>query len=148
MNDLDKIREQRRISQKSWRKKNHDRLLIYWKDYRAKNVIRCRGNYKNHYLRIKKDVIDHYSNGDNRCAVCGESRSACLSIDHINGNGASHLRELGLKAGHSFYQWLINNDYPEGYQILCMNCQFIKRAFNQEYRQLETRTISPKTSQI
>lgn len=72
-------------------------------------------------------VIAHYSDGTSACIKCGEDRTACLSIDHINGGGHAHLRQIG-KAGSSFYEWLIKNDLPEGYQTLCMNCQWIKNA--------------------
>jgi hypothetical protein len=62
-----------------------------------------------------------------------------LSIDHINGNGAEHRRELkrttgGSTGGHDFYRWLKNNNFPDGYQVLCMNCQFIKKIENKEHK--------------
>jgi len=25
-----------------------------------------------------------------------------------------------------FYRWLVENDFPEGFQILCHNCNFAK----------------------
>jgi hypothetical protein len=54
----------------------------------------------------------------------------CLSIDHIDNNGHSHRQELGGGGGSLFYQWLINNDFPTGFQVLCMNCQFGKKHNN------------------
>jgi len=32
------------------------------------------------------------------------------------------------KRGSRFYYWLRRQGYPEGYQTLCMNCQWIKRS--------------------
>jgi hypothetical protein len=62
-----------------------------------------------------------------------------LSIDHINGKGAEHLRSIGSISckgrglgGTQFYRWLQRNNYPRGFQVLCMNCQWIKRNENNE----------------
>jgi hypothetical protein len=44
-----------------------------------------------------------------------------LTIDHINGGGSQHRKKIGH--GH-FYLWLYNHGYPDGYQVLCMNCNF------------------------
>jgi hypothetical protein len=56
-----------------------------------------------------------------------------LTIDHINGKGASERKTLGSQArGNGFYYWLKNHGYPEGYQVLCFNCNWIKRLKNRE----------------
>lgn len=78
------------------------------------------------HLKLKEEVLTHYGNGSLACVVCGEGRLACLSIDHISGGGNKQRKGvLGSTSG--FYAWLKRNDYPEGYQTLCMNCQFVKR---------------------
>ena len=76
----------------------------------------------------KRLVLVHYSNGSMSCAKCGFENATALTIDHINGNGAEHRRNIT----GNFYQWLIKNDYPDGFQVLCMNCQWIKRIENGE----------------
>ncbi len=58
--------------------------------------------------------------------MCGEKRLACLSIDHINNGGRQQRKELGT-GGEKLYHWLKRNNYPLGYQTLCMNCQWFKR---------------------
>ena len=87
---------------------------------------------KKYNLAVKREVLTHYSDGKCACVRCGESRLACLSIDHIDGNGTRHRRNNNL-SGVKIYLWLRKNDYPEGYQTLCMNCQFVKRVENEEY---------------
>lgn len=87
---------------------------------------------KKYNMAIKQEVLTHYGEGRCACVRCGESRLACLSIDHINGNGAKHRREAKLQ-GIAIYLWLRRESYPDGYQTLCMNDQFIKRVENQEY---------------
>lgn len=50
---------------------------------------------------------------------------AFLIIDHIDGGGTKHRKEVGK--GAAFYRWLEKNNYPLNFQVLCMNCQFGKR---------------------
>ena len=88
------------------------------------NAQRC------HY-KLKLNVIAYYSQGNMACSRCGFADIRALSVDHINGGGTKHRSEVG--EGRAFWRWLVKNNYPEGYQILCMNCQFIKREENQEY---------------
>ena len=82
---------------------------------------------------IKLEVLSHYSGGIPHCNMCGESRMVCLSIDHINGGGDKHRKEIG-GGGSVIYNWLRTNKFPKGYQVLCMNCQWVKRALNGEVR--------------
>ena len=77
-------------------------------------------------LEYKKKVLEAY--GD-RCACCAETSPIFLTVDHINNDGASHRRELSgsRKSGTWFYKWLMNNNFPSGFQILCWNCNWAKR---------------------
>ncbi len=87
--------------------------------------------------RIKILVVSHYSPGmkcqNPDCAVpAGMKDLRALTIDHINGGGTKHheeLRELGI----DFYRWILKNNFPEGLQVLCMNCNFIKRIVKGEH---------------
>lgn len=42
-----------------------------------------------------------------------------LTIDHVKGGGSKHRRNLGYS---SIYKRLAREAFPEGYQVLCMNC--------------------------
>jgi hypothetical protein len=45
----------------------------------------------------------------------------------VYGNGAAHRRSLdGRAKGASLYRKLRQDKYPEGYQVLCFNCNFAK----------------------
>lgn len=87
--------------------------------------------HKKYRVEIRFKVLLYYSNGSMKCAKCGYSDMRALSIDHINGGGNQHRIKTGY--GDS-YHWLLKNNYPEGYQVLCMNRQFIKRIENREVR--------------
>ena len=80
-------------------------------------------------IDIKKEVLTHYGNNKLACITCGESRLACLSIDHIDGNGCHHRKEWN-RYGYRFYIRLKRDGFPAGYQTLCMNCQFIKASLD------------------
>ena len=68
--------------------------------YRAKSDVP--GAYQRiHRKKIRDLCLSHYSNGTYRCACCGESAYEFLAIDHMNGNGQEHRREIGSKGGTS-----------------------------------------------
>jgi hypothetical protein len=96
------------------------------------NRIKQYGKKRN--KKAKQSVLHYYSNGTMSCVHCGFSDARALSIDHINGGGTKHRIEvLGAnRGGTKFYEWLIRNTYPTGFQVLCMNCQFIKKSENKE----------------
>jgi hypothetical protein len=78
------------------------------------------------YRELREAVLVAYGS---KCACCGEATLAFLCIDHINGGGSEHRRALrakGISAGAGFYKWLQKNDYPEGFQVLCHNCNMAK----------------------
>lgn len=95
-------------------------------------LIQHRRIQKAYRYRVKRKVIEHYSNETMQCADCGISDIRVLSIDHISGGGNKHRKKIGKNSGLEFWQWLIKNNFPEGYQVLCMNCQWIKRYTNRE----------------
>ena len=80
--------------------------------------------------KVKLEVIAHYSDKTMACADCGFDDIRALTIDHINGGGSQHRKRIN---GYHIPAWLRKNGYPEGYQVLCMNCQFIKKAEGKEY---------------
>jgi hypothetical protein len=101
------------------------------------HYLRYKKYYENYYPKHKKQVklymqslkilvLQIYSNGTMKCANCGFDNIDALSIDHINNDGCKQRKKIKREGG-SFYQWLKTNNFPVGYQVLCMNCQIIKR---------------------
>jgi hypothetical protein len=88
---------------------------------------RCRACMKvrmaEYYLGTRLRVLTHYSGGSMRCACCGEGEIEFLGIDHVNGDGAQHRREVRPSA---IYRWLIKHKFPPGIQVLCHNCNLAK----------------------
>jgi hypothetical protein len=68
------------------------------------------------------EVLLHYSNGDLKCDCCGERSIQFLTIDHINGGGRKEFAAHG--SSKNLYRYLIRSNFPEGYRVYCMNCNF------------------------
>ena len=64
-----------------------------------------------------------------KCACCGEKHKVFLTLDHVNNDGAAHRKSLSGsgRAGTWFHWWLVKNNFPDGFQILCWNCNWGKR---------------------
>lgn len=73
------------------------------------------------YHKVKQMVFDHYGSA---CECCGEKQNYFLTIDHINGDGSKHRKEVGAL---NIYDWLRKKNFPSGFQVLCMNCNCAKR---------------------
>ena len=87
---------------------------------------------------LKRRVLTHYGGGICACVRCGFADLRALSIDHINGNGHKER-----KGGIALYESLKQRGFPDGYQTLCLNCQFIKRDENKEYNNGGRTRIKP-----
>lgn len=70
--------------------------------------------------KFKKFVLGHYGN---KCAICGETDINILSLDHIDGGGNKHRREVLGNAHTNIYRWVVHNRYPKGFRVLCLNCK-------------------------
>jgi hypothetical protein len=75
---------------------------------------------RNNYIDLKIEVFEHYGS---KCACCEEDTLEYLTIDHINNDGATHRKEIGTQ----IFPWLKSNNYPNNFQILCFNCNYVKR---------------------
>ena len=96
--------------------------------YKRNNREKLRLKDKEYRERIKLKVYNHYTHNDIKCKICGFKEIHALSIDHINNNGAYMRKNKIHGLGRDFYVWIIKNNYPDDLQVLCMNCQFIKRS--------------------
>lgn len=116
-------RKSRTEYKKDWRAVNPAKSSEYAKAYRDKYPERAKEASKARAARnrkiLKEIVMAVYSGG--RCACCGETEISFLTIDHVDGGGQKHRKEVG-KAGSPFYKWLKDNGFPGGFQALCANC--------------------------
>jgi hypothetical protein len=65
------------------------------------------------------------------CVHCGFSDARALQVDHVNGGGYAERRSNNFCGSASILLRLVKKN-PERYQLLCANCNWIKRAENHE----------------
>ena len=97
----------------------------YYQTYREK-ILKYRKEYQ---LTLRKEVLTHYGGGKLACVRCGYDNIGALALDHVNGGGTEHRRSLG---GRDIFNWIKASDYPEGFQTLCRNCNWLKMVENEE----------------
>lgn len=121
---------------KLWRLKNKDKIREYQEKYdrkrrglRPKRVLSEYAGLcpKDRLRAIKLKVMQHYSGGIPHCSCCGEPEIMFLCIDHIDGNGTEQRKQItkGGVGGNMSY-WLLKHNFPDGFQILCYNCNRAK----------------------
>lgn len=117
-------------------KRYKDGFHIYCKPCRVKlqRVVFLKNpetqrSYKRKWNKnLKNQVFEYYCDSKEfKCMKCGFSDIRALTLDHIEGQGNKHRKDVGY-----VYRWVVKNDFPEGFQILCMNCQFVKKYENKE----------------
>jgi len=112
------------------KKKNDPEFIKKRKEYYKNNREYFRQKSRECYIKTKSKVqerwqakrllvLKHYGA---KCQCCGENHIEFLAIDHINNDGYIHRKTLKT----NIYDWLIKNNYPDGFQVLCHNCNLAK----------------------
>lgn len=89
----------------------------------AKHRTRNSKAQRERQIRYRQQVMEHYCDGEPYCKGCGVMNIEVLTIDHIDENGAKHRKQ---EPAQRCFGWWIRNGFPEGYQILCWNCNNAK----------------------
>lgn len=105
---------------KQYREKNKEKVRIHAKEYYEENKEELKRKTRERIQKTRMKCLIHYGGNPPKCACCGEMHVEFLTFDHIEGNGRKHREEVGI--GNSFYRWLIKENFPDGLQILCYNC--------------------------
>ena len=100
--------------------KNREAAIAAATKWNREHPERRRKTTLAHYYRMQHQAMLAY--GGYICVCCGETEPMFLTLDHINDDGAEVRRNLGTLGGTKLYKWLRDNEWPEGYQVLCLNC--------------------------
>lgn len=90
----------------------------YHIDWRRGNPEKALAASRRYHAKLKSEVMHFYGGMPPKCACCKEDNMIFLTIDHIQGGGVKHVKQIGK----SFYSWLRSNKYPDGFRVLCFNC--------------------------
>ena len=124
---------------KQWQKDNPEKLLEYQRRYRKKNLgnpdtqkvwnKKQRDRQNAYDAKMRDEAIDFLGG---KCIQCGFSDKRALQFDHINGGGSKEYRDSASKSGYHRKKWksVINGEGK--FQLLCANCNWIKRYENGE----------------
>ena len=94
--------------------------MKYYFAHHEKCKAALRISSRKNYNLIKDEVFNHYGGYKCQCECgCHETTPLMLTIDHINGNGTQHRKYLKKR---NIYAWLRKHNYPEGFRVLCDNC--------------------------
>ena len=92
---------------------------------KIKKYPHCHKNHLYHLSRneLRKIIFKIYP----KCARCNFSDQRALQIDHVNNDGCAERKSLGFSR---YFLMLVIESFAKKekkYQILCANCNWIKR---------------------
>lgn len=107
-------------------KKEYIKRKKYHSLYRKKHAKKRRNYIKKYSYSLRLKIIKLLGN---KCINCGFSDWRALQIDHINGGGSKEK-----KTTRNYYLIVLENIKTNNskYQVLCANCNWIKRYENDE----------------
>jgi len=106
-------------------------------NYKNKNRDKINKSEREKTRELKTKVMLHYSYGEIHCIHCGETNIDFLTIDHINGRKA-WKGTGGDSKGNRLCRWLIREDFPDGFQILCWAWNQIRTKKENEIKRKRT----------
>ena len=100
--------------------------------YRDNNREKVRQSQRESKLKKKEEI---HSLLGNKCIKCGFNDNRALQIDHIYGGGYIERKEYN-KNPSKYYKNILTSilSFENKYQLLCANCNWIKRFENNEIK--------------
>jgi len=132
------------------KKLERKRMRGYMKNYYKESDNLKRGFIK-YYYKLKEKVFFHYGGNPPHCAnpECPYHDEYVptihiLTVDHIDEN-APDIEIYGRKLYHiRLCSFLIKKNFPDGYQILCRNCNYLKyleRKWSGKYTRIKKKEV-------
>lgn len=97
-------------------------------DWAKRNPLRTGGNSAKSRMGRKLKALDLLGG---KCVVCGYKNPLALCFDHINGDG--YLSSKSARSGSVPLILRLGDNAKYSFQILCCNCNMIKKLKNGEY---------------
>ncbi len=101
--------------------------LEYARNYYSKNKEIIKKQVSDRIKKNRVKILEFYTHGTFKCSCCDVVGIEFLCIDHVNNDGNKQRKEL--RNLHSFYRWILKNNYPDSLQVLCHNCNMAKQIY-------------------
>lgn len=129
-------REEEKIFSKKWYLENKEKKDAYHRDWKKKNPEKVKLYQKHSLIKAKNllfELLGHKcSNPFNKNHGDFLTDPRCLQIDHVHGNGVQERKKRKHSSG--YYRGILKEVRAgsKDYQLLCANCNWIKRVENKE----------------
>ena len=114
---------------KEYRKRNAERIRKRKKEYYQSHREQATAQVRQWRAKLRSEVIEFLGG---KCTKCGFDDPRALQIDHIHGGG--HRDYRSHKNQYDFYKVILEKRRSD-LQLLCANCNWIKRHDNKEHGQ-------------
>ena len=110
-------------------KNNRKKQLLNNKEWKKKNPENISRRSKLYNANARKELIELLGG---KCVRCGFDDPRALQVDHIDGGGCKAVKSI--KGNKNYYHLKKVREGSADYQLLCANCNWIKRYENNEVR--------------
>ena len=104
------------------------------RNYLRRHRLRCNAYGRKVRRQLRREVIVHFGG---KCVHCGMDDWRALQVDHIEGGGRKRFTQTA-HCSYAYYKELLKATPGVDYQLLCANCNQIKK-----YENGETQTSHP-----
>jgi len=112
--------------ERKWRRENRQKACEHNRKYHQAHKQQINGDRRNLRRELRQRVFEKLGN---KCVRCGFSDVRALQIDHVHGGG---VKECGKIGSTIMLSRKVLADTEGNYQLLCANCNWIKRDENNE----------------
>ncbi len=99
----------------------------YYRNYRKIHAKEKRLKSRQYHHKMKIKLLNFLGG---KCVRCGFSDFRALQIDHVNGGGVKERKSITKMFSKYIFEKIQQGN--KEYQLLCANCNWIKRAENNE----------------
>lgn len=106
----------------------------YKQEYRRKDLEVTNRKSRDYRAKTRLMLLEFVGgDGGLKCKVCNFSDTRALQIDHVFGGGSKEIHNKSpLKDNVRYLRHIKEN--PNNYQLLCANCNWIKKYEKKEHR--------------
>jgi len=130
-------RGEERLFSKKWYSENRQKKNAYNEEWKKLHPEKVKEYLHISQEKAKKELFELLGNkcANPNCLVPGGCREPrCLQVDHVHGNGVQQRKRRKHCSG--YYRGILKEIKAgsEDYQLLCANCNWIKRVEEKEVR--------------